>query len=210
MPDLQLAALLCSRLCHDLIGPIGALGNGVEILADEDDPSMREQATQLLGDSADEAARRLRFYRLAFGAAGGGKRAIPLSEAREAALGFFRKGRTALDWPLEAVPMPTDQSLTKLLLNLILLAGAALPRGGTLSVRLGDAEHSRVVVAAAGAGARVDGETRTALGQNLDRTLLDSQNVIAFYAAALAGNEGFRVVAASVGEDRVEFTLVPI
>lgn len=208
MQDLRLAALLCSRLCHDLIGPIGALNNGIEILADEDEPAMREQATQLLGDSADEAARRLRFYRLAFGASGGMGQSIPLSEAREAALGLFHKGRTKLEWTQEMTLPSADKSLVKLILNVILLAGAALPRGGTLSLRSGSGEHSPVVVTAAGTGARVEAEIQTILGQKLDDTLLDSQNVIAFYAAALAVSQGLRVATAKPTEGCIEFALI--
>ena len=200
MPDLRLAALLCSRLCHDLIGPIGALNNGIEILADEDDPAMREQATQLLGDSAEEAARRLRFYRLAFGASGGMGQAIPLSEARDAAQGLFHKGRTSLEWPADLTLAPADKSLVKLLLNVILLAGAALPRGGTLAVRPGSVEFPHFIVIATGTGARIDSETRAVLEQKLDPTLLDSQNVIGFFAVALAAEQGLRLTTAGAPE----------
>jgi len=208
MQDLQLAALLCSRLCHDLIGPIGALNNGIEILADEDEPAMREQATQLLGDSADEAARRLRFYRLAFGASGGMGQSIPLSEAREATLGLFHKGRTKLEWPADVNLPSVDKSLVKLVLNMVLLAGAALPRGGILSLRSGSGEHSPVVVAAAGTGARVESEIQTILDQKLDHALIDSQNVVAFYAVALAASQGLRIAAAKPTEGCIEFALV--
>jgi histidine phosphotransferase ChpT len=210
MPDLRLAALLCSRLCHDLIGPIGALNNGIEILADEDDPAMREQATQLLGDSADEAARRLRFYRLAFGASGGMGQAIPLSEARDAAQGLFHKGRTSLDWPADQTQAPVPKSLVKLLMNMILLAGAALPRGGTLVVRPGSAEHPHFVVVATGAGARIDAESRSVLERKLDETLLDTQNVIAFFAIALAAEQGLQITAANAAEGSVEFALAKV
>jgi histidine phosphotransferase ChpT len=208
MPDLRLAALLCSRLCHDLIGPIGALNNGIEILADEDDPDMREQATQLLGDSADEAARRLRFYRFAFGASGGMGQTIPLSEARDAAQGLFHKGRTKLDWPADLAQTAVPKSLVKLLMNMILLAGAALPRGGTLVVEPGSAAHPHFVVVATGVGARIDGECRSVLEQKFDESLLDSQNVIAFFSVALAAEQGLRMAVADAAEGSVKFALV--
>jgi histidine phosphotransferase ChpT len=89
MPDLMLLSLLCSKLCHDLVGPISAIGNGVEILEDEDDPEMRKQAIELLAHSAELAAIRLKFMRLAFGAAGGEGVAISLAEARRTAADFF-------------------------------------------------------------------------------------------------------------------------
>src|SRR5262245_66554930 len=101
--DTLLANLLCSRLCHDLVGPVGAIGNGLEVLADEDDAEMRRQAIELLTFSAEEASRRLKFYRLAFGAAGGGEVALSLGEAREASRGLLTGGQVGLDWPDAAI-----------------------------------------------------------------------------------------------------------
>jgi len=89
MPDLVLLSLLCSKLCHDLVGPVSAVGNGVEILEDEDDPEMRQQAIGLLAHSAELAANRLKFMRLAFGAAGGEGVAISINEARQTAEDFL-------------------------------------------------------------------------------------------------------------------------
>jgi histidine phosphotransferase ChpT len=190
-----------------MIGPVGALGNGIEILADEDDPSMREQATQLLGDSADEAARRLRFYRLAFGASGGMAQAIPLSEARVAALGLYQKGRIMLEWSPDPAAAPVDKSLVKLLLNMILLAATALPRGGTLAVRPPTTGREHFIVTASGAGARIDPEIGAALAGGLDPALLDTHNVVAYFAAALARDQGLRAIAGSPSAGLVELAL---
>jgi histidine phosphotransferase ChpT len=128
--DFELAALLCSRLCHDLIGPVGAIGNGLEVLEDEKDASMREQAMELIGQSAEQAARKLRFYRLAFGAATGG--GADLAEARRAAEELFAESKVRLAWPADAAPLERPQ--LKLLLNLVLAGAEALPRGGDLAV----------------------------------------------------------------------------
>ena len=95
----MLLSLLCSKLCHDLVGPISAIGNGVEILEDEDDSEMRKQAIELLAHSAELAAIRLKFMRLTFGAAGGEGVAISLAEARRTAADFLAGGRGELDWP---------------------------------------------------------------------------------------------------------------
>ncbi|HYM31062.1 MAG TPA: histidine phosphotransferase family protein [Candidatus Cybelea sp.] len=206
MPSLKLTALLCSRLCHDLIGPIGALSNGVEILMDEDEAAMREQATQLLGESAEEAARRLRFYRLAFGAAGSMGQTIPLSEARAAALGIYEKGRISLDWPLSEGEGGIDKSTIKLLLNVVLVAAASLPRGGTLAVRPG-AGRSAFAVAATGAGARIDPETRTALSGSIDEALIDTHNVVACHVAALAEQQGVKLMVETPSEGVARFVL---
>ena len=80
--SLDLASLLCSRLCHDMLSPVGALTNGLELLADEKDPEMRQRCFELLEQSAKTSANKLKFFRLAFGAAGGFGDMVPVSEAR--------------------------------------------------------------------------------------------------------------------------------
>ena len=133
MNAVDLASLLCSRLCHDLLSPVGALNNGIELLADEQDPEMRERCLELLAESARASANKLKFFRLAFGAAGGFGDAIDTREARSALEGLFgAERRIELGW------MVADDKLSKgavkLLLNLALLAGDALVRGGRLDV----------------------------------------------------------------------------
>ncbi len=133
MKAVDLASLLCSRLCHDLMSPVGALNNGIELLADEQDPAMRAQCLELLGDSARATANKLKFFRLAFGAGGGFGELIDANEARVALQGIFgAERRIELGW------MVADEKLSKgamkLLLNLALIAGDALVRGGRLDI----------------------------------------------------------------------------
>lgn len=133
MKTSEFASLLCSRLCHDLLSPVGALNNGLELLADEDDPQMREQVLELLGDSARATAHKLKFFRLAFGAAGGYGAMIETAEAREALAGLFgQEKKVELGWMVADAKLPKDA--VKLLLNLALIAGDALVRGGRLDV----------------------------------------------------------------------------
>jgi len=164
MQDMDLIALICSRLCHDLVGPVGAVGNGVEVLAEEDDPEMQKQALELLAHSADLAAHRLKFYRLAFGAAGGAGVEISLGEARQVAADFLADGRVDLDWPDAAVAISgLDKTAVKTLLNLILLGAEAMPRGGTLSVAVEADPAARLTVHGRGAGARLGDAQAVAL-----------------------------------------------
>jgi histidine phosphotransferase ChpT len=133
MNAVDLASLLCSRLCHDLLSPVGALNNGLELMADEQDPEMRERCLELLNESARASANKLKFFRLAFGAAGGFGDVIDTREARTALEGLFGADkRVELGW------MVADDELAKgavkLLLNLALIAGDALVRGGRLDV----------------------------------------------------------------------------
>jgi histidine phosphotransferase ChpT len=133
MDPLDLASLLCSRLCHDLMSPVGALNNGIELLGDETDPDMREKCLELLGDSARATANKLKFFRLAFGAGGGFGEEIDTREAQLALEGLFgAEGKVAIGWVVEGEKLP--KGAVRLLLNLALLAGDALVRGGHLDV----------------------------------------------------------------------------
>lgn len=129
---LDLVALICSRLCHDLAGSIGAVNNGVELLAEETDPGMREEAIGLIAQSANDAARRLAFFRLALGASGGVQDPMALGEISRVAQSYFAGGRLSLVLPQENVDLP--KPLGKALLLGLALAGQALPRGGTLTL----------------------------------------------------------------------------
>ncbi len=133
MDPIDLASLLCSRLCHDLMSPVGALNNGIELLADETDPDMRDKCLELLADSARASANKLKFFRLAFGAAGGFGEEIDTLEAHTAVQGLFGpERRVELSWMVTSERLP--KNAVKLLLNLAMLAGDALVRGGQLHV----------------------------------------------------------------------------
>jgi histidine phosphotransferase ChpT len=141
MNAVDLASLLCSRLCHDLLSPVGALNNGLELMADEQDPEMRERCLELLNESARASANKLKFFRLAFGAAGGFGDRIDTREARAALDGLFGADRRVeLGWLVEDDELP--KGAVKLLLNLALIAGDALVRGGRLDVGAEVSERS--------------------------------------------------------------------
>ena len=189
MEILELAALLASRLCHDLVGPIGAVHNGLEILADETDAEMRRRAIELMDQSATEAARRLQFYRLAFGGAHRNGAGLGLDEARNAAQGLFEAGKITLDWP-EAYLGPeltSDRMVVKLLLNMSLVGAEALARGGTLSVSLSsEGSDLRLLVAATGPGANFTDETRALLAGTEDPGTVNARSVQPYFTARLA------------------------
>lgn len=133
MNAIDLASLLCSRLCHDLLSPVGALNNGIELLADEQDPEMRERCLELLAESARASANKLKFFRLAFGAGGGFGDEIDTREARAALEGLYGADkRIELGWIVAGDKLP--KGAVKLLLNLAMIAGDALVRGGRLDV----------------------------------------------------------------------------
>jgi len=132
-PALDLAALLCSRLCHDMLSPVGALSNGLELLADEKDADMRGRIVDLLEQSAKTSADKLRFFRLAFGAAGGFGDMVPVGEARDVVDALVgNNGRIEARWALDGAALP--KPAIKTLLNFALIGIEALVRGGTLDL----------------------------------------------------------------------------
>jgi histidine phosphotransferase ChpT len=127
-----LASILCSRLCHDLVNPVGAVNNGIEILVDEDDPEMQKQVLNLLEQSTRQVSNRLQFFRLAFGAASGMQQSLPVDDLKRAAEAFFAEGKVTLDWQPQVSELTKDGG--KVLLNLVLVAGESLIRGGSVTV----------------------------------------------------------------------------
>ncbi|MGI4732129.1 MAG: histidine phosphotransferase family protein [Janthinobacterium lividum] len=158
------ASLLCSRLCHDLLSPVGALNNGLELLADEKDPAMRERCMELLAESARTSAAKLKFFRLAFGAAGGFGDAVDAREARSAIEGLLAGNkRLEVAWLVEEETLPKPAA--KVLLTLGMIAGDALVRGGRLDVgaERGETGALEVVMRAQGPRLVLDPTLRDAL-----------------------------------------------
>lgn len=133
----ELAALLCSRVCHDIISPVGAINNGLELL---DEGGADEDAMRLIRASARNASARLQFARIAFGAAGSAGMQIDTGDAESVATAFLANEKPDLEWRGGRALLPKNK--VKLLLNLILVANAAIPRGGKLTVELNDLETS--------------------------------------------------------------------
>ncbi len=160
---IDFASLLCSRLCHDLLSPVGALNNGLELLADEHDPEMRARCLDLLNESARASANKLKFFRLAFGAAGGFGENVDAREAKAAIEGLFGEGgRIEIGWMVE--PATLSKTAIKVLLNLSLIAGDALVRGGRLDIGAEKtANGTEMVVRAEGPRLVLDPELRQAL-----------------------------------------------
>ena len=170
------ASLLCSRLCHDLLSPIGALNNGLELLADETDPAMRQRCMDLLAESARTSANKLKFFRLAFGAAGGFGDMVDPREAKGAIEGLLSDAkRTTLGWLVEAEALP--KPAIKVLLNLALIANEALVRGGTLDV--GAEENGGLIEIVV----KIEGP-KILLDPDLRRTLTDGNDDVTARAAA--------------------------
>ncbi|TGX52310.1 histidine phosphotransferase [Sphingomonas gei] len=184
------ASLLCSRLCHDLLSPVGALNNGLELLADEHDPEMRVRVLELLSESAKASANKLKFFRLAFGAAGGFGETVDTREAQAALQGLFGDNhRVKIGWMVEDPVLP--KHAIKVLLNLALIGGDALIRGGQLDIGAEIVEGSiEIVVRADGPRIVLDSELRAALAGGQDDMPVTPRAAAAFLAHALVAQGG--------------------
>jgi histidine phosphotransferase ChpT len=198
-PDaLELAALLCSRVCHDLISPVGAIVNGLEVLDDNPKPEDREFALDLIRKSARTASARLQFCRLAFGAAGSSGAQIDLGDAQNMARGHIEDGKIAISWNLPRLLLPKNR--VKLLLNMLVIAQATIPRGGTLTVDpVGDGETMSFRVTAAGLNARLPQNIAGLLSASSTSTV-DAHAVQPYYTRLLAQACGLTVTLAPEGE----------
>ncbi|WP_112382545.1 histidine phosphotransferase family protein [Sphingomonas carotinifaciens] len=194
------ASLLCSRLCHDLLSPVGALNNGLELLADETDPAMRARCMDLLAESARASANKLKFFRLAFGAAGGFGDMVDMREARAAIEGLLADNRrTTLGWVVEEPQLP--KPAVKILLNLALIGVEALVRGGRIDV--GAEVHDtaiEIVVKIEGARIVLDPDLRRTLVQGEGSGEVTSRGAAAFLVHTLATEASGQVLVSEPAE----------
>ena len=182
---LDLAALLCSRVCHDVISPVGAIVNGLEVLEDEKDEDMRGFAQDLIRKSAQQASARLQFARIAFGAAGSAGALIDTGDAEQVARGFIQDERTSLTWTAPRVLLPKNQ--VKLLLNLLMIAGTAIPRGGVIALTMtADGEQGRFKIVAKGINARIPPHLPHLLAGEPENGTVDAHAIQPFYTGLIA------------------------
>src|SRR5438034_9573627 len=196
---LDLAALLCSRVCHDLISPAGAIVNGLEVLEESKDEETKTFALDLIKRSAKTASARLQFCRLAFGSAGapGGK--IDIGDAEAMARPFIENDKTKLAWNLPRALLPKNR--VKLLLNLLIIAGQTIPRGGTLTVdAVGEGESMAFRIAASGLNARIPQGVTALLQGTSENGSIDAHAIQPFYAGLLARACGLDVSLKAEGE----------
>jgi histidine phosphotransferase ChpT len=200
LDSLDLAALLCSRVCHDVISPVGAIVNGLEVLEDENDTSMRDFAFDLIRKSAKQASARLQFARLAFGAAGSAGASIDLGDAEQVARGMFQDDKVAFSWSAPRALFPKNR--VKLLLNLIMIAINAVPRGGSVAVAVsGDAERCEFILRSKGLNARIPPHAEALIAGTPENGTVDAHGIQPFYAGMVARAAGMRVTFGIEGDE---------
>ena len=206
--DLRVFELLASRLCHDVVGPVGAVNNGMEILEDEDDSlDMMGEAISLVSKSARQATDALQFYRMAYGMAGA-QVGSDLSELAELSARYGKKSKAEIIWQDVALPMDSPDGCGKLLLNLSSLAMECLPRGGKITVTCQPSGERLLAQAVAeGEGARMRDEHGAALHPNVKIEELTPRNVQGYFTRLLARRLGSELDVDATVENEVRLSV---
>ena len=204
LSDLDLSALLCSRVCHDVISPVGAIANGLELMDDpENDQETKTAALDMVRRAANVATAKLKFCRIAFGASGSAGAQIDMGEAGDIAQAFVGEEKVKLDWQVPRENRPKQD--VKLLLNMLLLAIEGLPRGGVITMT---AEGAGFVVKAKGDRAKLKEAIVAVIDGKSDLAALDARLVQPYYARMLSQAQGLKLSMAMEGEDTVVVTAV--
>jgi histidine phosphotransferase ChpT len=198
--EIELAALLCSKVCHDVISPVGAIVNGIEVLdEDDEDEQMASFAMDLIRKSAMLASAKLQFARLAYGAAGSAGAEIDLSEAAAVARSYINDDKVTLEWQAPARTM--GKNYVKLLLNMIVTAKQAIPRGGNINVAISeDFDSPGFMLRSSGFGARVPAGIMELISGELTQQL-EARAVQPYYMGLVARRSNMDVVVHEDGGD---------
>jgi histidine phosphotransferase ChpT len=201
-PDL--AALLCSRVCHDVISPVGAINNGLELLDEGGSGTSDADALDLIRTSALNAAVRLKFARLAFGASGSVGASIDTGEAEKAAKDYAAaEKKTEVTWSGPRAIVAKNR--VKLLLNLFLVAYGGIPRGGSVDVMLENPEHhAKFTITIKGRMMRVPAKFVEICSGTLEEAI-DAHTIQPYYTVLLADECGMEL-SYVVSEDKIVFT----
>lgn len=206
MSKLDFAALLCSRLCHDLVSPVGAINNGLELLAGEQDETMRAAVFDLIEKSTHQTSNKLQFYRLAFGAAGGFSAHLDTREAEKSLHAFLAGSKIDLTWDVGVAEL--SKGSVKLLLNICLIASEALIRGGSLEVSFKEADHNRLSMTVDAQGERIilPEVIRDALEGRSEEENLEPRSAPAQLACVVADELGGSIAVTTLESDRLAIT----
>ena len=195
----ELAALLCSKVCHDIISPVGAINNGLELL---DEGGADEDAMNLIRQSARNASARLQFARIAYGAAGSAGMLIDTGDAEAVTVAYLKNERPELTWTGGRALLPKNK--VKLLLNLVLIANAAIPRGGRLSISLEELEtEPRFTLAASGPMLRVPPKFLELHSGGKPEEPIDAHSVQPYYTLLLAREAGMTITIRATADEIV-------
>lgn len=197
---MRVLELLNARLCHELISPVGAINNGVELMSEEDaDADFQRDAMKLVATSAKTAGHRLNFYRFAYGSGRG-------SSGKDAVLGLLEGGKAKAEWNDAVSALPLEWQ--RLACNMVVLAAEALPRGGTIQIMPGEGGKG-VVVNGGGDSVNLTAELRAALADGADVDSLTARTVHGYYTARVAETLGAQLQMSEPSSGKLSLVAVP-
>lgn len=206
--DSHLLEILASKICHDLISPIGAVNNGIELM-EEMGPDAGPEAAELISLSAHQASAKLQAFRIAYGVGGADSTIKPEDVFKSIENIISQDKKIKQEWnpsaPLGLKDGERPKGYCKLLLCSLMLAMECLPKGGTLSIIPGTGIETAIV--AKGENASLRGQTADALALALDAHGLDPKYVHAYMTGLLAKRYGFQVSAKDSGQGFVSITV---
>lgn len=192
---LDLAALLCSRVCHDAVGPVGAIVNGLELIDEDDSAETQALSLELIRKSARQASARLQFARIAFGAAGSAGSAVDLGYAQQLTTQFMQDEKVSLNW--NTPRLFVEKNRVKLVMNLVVIALASIPIGGTIDVTMeGDAENPEFHIVAKGPKPRIGQHVLDLLEGKSETGTVDAHGFQIFYTGEIARTCGMTILVA--------------
>ena len=201
LDDLELAALISSKICHDVIGPVGAIHTGLEVLDDDDDEQSRAYALEMIRSFTAQASAKVQFMRFSFGAAGSAGAMVDLGTAEQIARGYIGQGKHKLTWTAPRGQMAKDR--VKLLLNLIACGVTSLTRGGEIVAGIkGNLADPGIEVRCIGPGARLPQHLREFLTAPYTHKV-DALSVQPYYTCRLAKQSELRLSVTLEGVDVV-------
>ncbi|VAW13777.1 Signal transduction histidine kinase [hydrothermal vent metagenome] len=201
----DLAALICSKVCHDIINPVGAIINGLEVLGDDDGGDMKDMAMELIWKSAEAASSQLKFARFAFGAAGSAGALMDLGDIRQVATDYITTDKVTMDWTSPMGQLPKDDA--KLLLNMIMIAPSTIVHGGTVSIVVDeDLASPRFTIAMQGRAAAIPDDIEALFRGDVDLDSLDARKIQPYFLGLVARSVGAEVAFRQIGEGAVEIS----
>ncbi|NNE59082.1 MAG: hypothetical protein HKN36_13325 [Hellea sp.] len=195
----NLSALMCARICHDLVSPVGALSAALEVLGDESNADMHEDAMSLVRTSAEQAAAKLKFLRLAFGAGTSAPGVIGMDHTKALVEDMYKSGKAAIRWETNIEGL--EKSHTRLILNLAMIAVQSIPRGGDLTIGIAQTPDAHILtLSAEGPKARISPEFLRALSGKAPDGGFDGRTIQPFYTGMIVRELKGRVDANLDGE----------
>ncbi len=195
--ELRMAEMLCTKLCHDLTGPIGAVNNGAEFLSEEGF-NLQSQAVELIISSAFSAVARLQFYRNAYGTVKENGEAN-LADKQKIAQDYFAGSKITLDWPdthTDSAGVSISLKMSRLISNMLIVTSSTLIRGGSISVRIGQSQDGKkqILFTTAGPGLKWEKEVEQILCGDASNVELTPRNVQVYFTRKLTDELGASIV----------------